>query len=77
MATVRDLQVADGVGARPHTDVAAKLRLIELNGEKFVQIDTYGSDERQEIGKQSQSVRLSKNAFDQLVELGCKHFGEK
>ncbi len=74
MATVRDLQIADGAGARPHTDVAAKLRLIELNGEKFVQIDTYGSDDRQEVGKQSQSVRLSKAAFDQLIQHGSKHF---
>ncbi|WP_141396450.1 MULTISPECIES: methionyl-tRNA formyltransferase [Sphingomonas] len=74
MATVRDLQLSDGAGARPHTDVSAKLRLIELNGEKFVQIDTYGSDDRQEVGKQSQSVRLSKTAFDQLIQHGSKHF---
>ena len=53
MATVRALEVADGSDPRPHTDVSAKVRLVEVRGEKFVQIDTYGAASRQEVGKQS------------------------
>jgi hypothetical protein len=74
MATVRALEVADGADPRPHTEVSAKVRLVEVRGEKFVQIDTYGAASRQEVGKQSQSIRLSKAAYDQLVQLGSKHF---
>ena len=70
MATVRSLQVADGVGLREQGEVLAKVRLVEIAGEKFVQIDTYGSVDRQEVGKQSQSIRLSKAAFDQLIQFG-------
>lgn len=74
MATVRHLEQADGEGARAHGEVTAQVKLVEVAGEKFIQVDTYGSPYRQEVGKQSQSVRLSKAAFDQLVGLGNKHF---
>ena len=42
--------------------------------EKFVQIDTYGSSERAIPGKVSQSLRLSKSAFDELSKLAASHF---
>jgi len=74
MATVRVLEVADGSDLRAHTEVVAKVRLVEVKGEKFVQIDTYGAASRQEVGKQSQSIRLTKAAFEQLIQLGSKHF---
>jgi hypothetical protein len=74
MATVRSLTIADGTTFRPKGEVSATVRLIEVGGEKFVQIDTYGGPNRQEVGKQSQSIRLSRVAFDQLVQLGSKHF---
>ncbi|TOB21532.1 methionyl-tRNA formyltransferase, partial [Vibrio parahaemolyticus] len=34
------------------------------NGEKYLQVDTYGSTKRQEIGKKSQSVRFSPEAIE-------------
>ncbi len=34
------------------------------NGDKYLQIDTYGSIKRQEIGKKSQSVRFSPEAIE-------------
>ena len=38
------------------------------NGEKYVRIQTFGSDNRQEKGKQSQVIHLDKNTAQQLIE---------
>ena len=37
-------------------------------GEKYVRLQTFGSDERQKIGKQSQVIHLNKTTAKQLVE---------
>lgn len=73
MATIQALEVSDGASARPQGEVVAKVRLVEIGSEKFIQIDTCGRPGRQEVGKLSQSIRLSKNALDQLIQLGSKH----
>lgn len=39
-----------------------------FNGEKYVRIQTFGSDERKEKGKQSQVIHLNKNTAAQLVD---------
>jgi hypothetical protein len=36
------------------------------SGEKYLQLDTYGSKHRQEQGKQSQTLRFSPEAIEQL-----------
>ena len=38
-------------------------------GEKYVRIQTFGSNERQERGKQSQVIHLDKNTAIQIVQL--------
>jgi hypothetical protein len=43
---------------------------VEVNGEKYIQIDTYGCEEREFQNKLSQSLRLTENAFNQLKKLG-------
>jgi hypothetical protein len=43
---------------------------VKVNGEKYIQIDTYGSEEREFQNKLSQSLRLTENAFNQLKKLG-------
>ncbi len=74
MATIRELQSKELERNSRHSEVEATVSLVEFNGEKFVQIDTYGSKERAMPGKVSQSLRLSRTAFEQLAELGSKHF---
>jgi hypothetical protein len=37
-------------------------------GEKYVRIQTFGSNERQEKGKQSQVIHLDRNTAKQLVD---------
>lgn len=39
------------------------------DGEKYVRIQTFGSDTRQDRGKASQVIHLDKNTAKQLLEL--------
>ena len=74
MAVVREFAEKELNGSTTHSEVEATISLVEVNGEKFIQIDTYGAKSRAMPGKVSQSLRLSKSAFDQLVQLAEKHF---
>lgn len=74
MAVVRDFTVRELDRESPHSEVEATVALVEVAGEKFIQIDTYGSKSRAIPGKVSQSLRLSKSAFDDLVKLASTHF---
>jgi len=47
---------------------------LTLDGERFLQLNSYGSSDRVVVGARSQNLHLSKEAFDQLVEIGRKHF---
>ena len=74
MAIVRSFEAKELDRASRHSEVEATISLVEDGGEKFIQIDTYGSKDRAMPGKVSQSLRLSKSAFEQLQTLGGKHF---
>ena len=74
MAVVREFELKDLDRISPHSEVNATISLVEFDGEKFVQIDTYGSKDRAMPDKISQSVRLTKTAFDQLSGYAAKHF---
>jgi hypothetical protein len=76
MATVRKLEVREPERVSEQGEVAASIMALEFGGEQFLQIDSYGSKERKFVGKRSQSLRLSKAAFDQIVAMGHKYFGE-
>jgi hypothetical protein len=77
MATVRKLALKVPERVSKQSDTNATIALIEFEGERFIQIDSVGSDTRQLVGKRSQSMRLSEEAFQRLVEIGTKHFSEK
>ena len=74
MATIRklDLKVPERSGKQG--DAKCSIILGDLDGEKFLQLDSYGSADRKFVGKRSQSMRLTKDAFDQLVRHGQAHF---
>jgi hypothetical protein len=74
MATVRSFEVKEFDRSSRHSEVEATVSTIEADGEKFIQIDTYGSADRAMPGKVSQSLRLSRDAFEQLMKIGSKHF---
>jgi hypothetical protein len=77
MATVRKLSIKTPDRVSKQSDTNATVALIEFDGERFVQLDSVGSPDRKFVGKRSQSMRLTKQAFDQLVEIGSKYFNEK
>ena len=43
-------------------------------GKKYLQLDTYGSDDRENPGKVSQSLQFSPDALKQLKEVLSKQF---
>jgi len=57
-----------------HSECSGVIRAVEVEGEKFIQIDTYGSKDREFQNKLSQSLRLTEAAFNQLISLGKNHF---
>lgn len=70
MAIVRGMEQVRLERDAPHTEARATFSVIQnSNGEKFLQIDTYGSIKRQEKGKKSQSVRFSQEAIEQLRQI--------
>jgi hypothetical protein len=51
----------------PHRDVECTYDVVTAdNGEKLLQLDTYGSATRQVPGKKSQSIRFSPSALAEL-----------
>ncbi|MDN4631796.1 hypothetical protein QCD71_09745 [Sphingomonas sp. PsM26] len=74
MAVIREFEPKDLDRIATHSEVKATVSLVECDGEKFVQIDTYGSKDRAIPDKISQSVRLTKSAFEQLSQYAAKHF---
>ena len=49
-----------------HSSVECTYTIVEVNGEKQLQLDPYGSASRAIPGKKSQSLRLTSAAMDQL-----------
>ena len=47
--------------------------ITNTDGERFLQLDTYGSSERKLQGKKSQSLRLSPSALQQLKQIIQTH----
>jgi len=48
--------------------------VFDINGEKYFQIDTYGSSDRQILGKTSQTIQFDKNVAKKIIEILSKEF---
>ena len=59
--------------AKLHTEVEATYNLINANGETYIQINTFGSNDRAFKGKVSQSIQLSHEVIKELNQLLCIH----
>jgi hypothetical protein len=75
MATIRKFGLLDQGQERSTEECDAKVVCLSLDAEKFLQLNSYGSQHRVNVGARSQNMRLSKEAFLQLMEIGRKHFG--
>ena len=78
MAVIRKFDLLAQGRERPQPQAIGGCAVpLEFDGEKFLQLNSYGSAERVVVGARSQNMRLSRDAFEQLVAIGRKHFGEK
>jgi hypothetical protein len=69
MAIVRRLIRKTIERVTPHTEVDCTYSIITEGNVKYLQLDTYGSEERQVRDKKSQSLRLSPEAVEQLKQI--------
>ncbi len=69
MAIVRKMEPISLERNSKHTEVNATYTVVHDSDGDFLQIDTYGSIDRQEIGKKGQSIRLSPTALAQLEQI--------
>lgn len=60
-----------------HDQVCATYTVFDNNGEKYLQIDTYGKPTRENLEKISQSLQLNKEAAFTLVNLLIEEFNLK
>ena len=66
MAIIRKLEKISLEKDTNHTEVEATYAIVRCNGEKYLQVDTYGSEQRKIKGKKSQSIRFSAEAIEKL-----------
>ncbi|HWJ73577.1 MAG TPA: methionyl-tRNA formyltransferase [Kaistia sp.] len=69
MALIRKLNAKQMERNSIHGEIGATYTVFETDGRAFVQIDTYGSDDRQMPGKKSQTLQLDESAGRQLVQI--------
>lgn len=75
MAIVRRLEPLVLEKDVPHREVEGTYSIVhDDKGGAYLQVDTYGSSERQFPGKKSQSIRFAPEAIEQLKSLLAEHF---
>ena len=75
MAIVRKLESIQLDRDSKHSEVDCTYSVVEdEKGNKYLQIDTYGSKTRKIPGKKSQSIRFSPEAIEQLKEILKRNF---
>jgi hypothetical protein len=75
MAIIRKLDPIQLDRDSKHSEVDCTYAVIEDDkGNKYLQVDTYGSKSRKIPGKKSQSIRFSPEAIDQLKEILKQNF---
>lgn len=57
-----------------HDEVYSTYSVFEINGERYVQLDTYGRVDRENPEKLSQTVQLNRDTAKFLVDLLSREF---
>lgn len=77
MAIVRKMSRISFERDAAHSEVNCTYSIVRgRDGEKFLQVDTYGSHARKLPGKKSQSIRLSKEALRTIQAVIKAEFDE-
>ena len=67
MAIVKEIQISDASGKRHPTEVKAVIRVFgSAEHAPILQIDTFGSKDRQNLGKLNQTIQFAEPAAREL-----------
>lgn len=69
MALIKEFQSVSSDVQRLHGPVTCGYRAFTVNGQRILQLDTYGSSERKIPDKISQSIQLDADAARQLLKI--------
>ncbi len=70
MAWIKNFETRDGRGKLQPSQVVAMVKVFDLtDGRPVVQIDTNGSADRVNPGKQSQTIQLGREAAKELFDI--------
>lgn len=75
MALIGEFQQVDSDRDSVHKPVLCGWRKFNVDGQVFLQLDTYGSEERQIPNKVSQSIQLDREGAATLLKLIRDTFG--
>lgn len=76
LAWISSIDLIEGTGKLQPTEVVAKLKVFDTtDGSRIVQIDTHGSGDRENPGKQSQTLQLGRERAIELVAILKKTYG--
>lgn len=75
MAFISEFQHVGSDRNGVHKPVLCGWRAFNVDGQTFLQLDTYGSDERQIPNKVSQSIQLDRDGAAKLLRLIQDTFG--
>ena len=67
-------ELSSATSGREHTDVECGYHIVKSGGQVLLQLDTYGSDQRQISGKVSQSLQFDADAARTLVHIALRTF---
>lgn len=77
MALVRSFEEITPTKANVHGEVECTYsHFVGNDGQHYLQLNTYGSAQRQNRGKQSQTIQLDKDSARKLAALLRRYFGE-
>jgi len=76
MAWIKSVSLEDSKGKLQPTQVIAIVKVFDTEGStRIVQIDTHGSDERENPGKQSQTIQFGRESAKQLFDIFKNTYG--
>jgi hypothetical protein len=69
MALIRDFDRKHMERNSIHDEISATYTIFERDGRRFIQIDSYGRDQREIPGKKSQTIQLDRHGAQQLYKI--------
>ena len=74
MARITRLIKEEKIRSRLHEIVDCTYSVFQIDGKTYIQIDTYGTKEREFVGKASQNIQIDREAAIQLKRILLESF---